>query len=62
MTLQRNGADARAHLEARVRELELALALLARRWEQELVPRLLELEQDVDELLELVRPEPRKEE
>jgi hypothetical protein len=49
--MDHNGAEARTHLEARVRELELALALLARRWQDELAPRLLDVEQDVDRLL-----------
>lgn len=54
MSPQPNGADTLAHLQGRVRELELALELLGRRWQDELVPRLVAIEQDVDRLLELI--------
>ena len=57
-----NGASHYATLTARVTELEHALSLLARRWQDELIPRLVAIEQDVDELLELLRPQHHEEE
>jgi uncharacterized coiled-coil protein SlyX len=42
-----NGASVCAHLEARVHELEIAIAILARRYEGELVARLLSIEEEV---------------
>lgn len=57
-----NGASSLGALHARVRELELALQLLARRWQDELVPRLVVIEQDVDRLLELLEAHHPKEE
>jgi len=47
----RNGDSLYAQLELRVAELERAIALLARRWERELTPRLVRVEGEVDMLL-----------
>lgn len=42
-----NGADRYAALEARVAELEASLRILARRWEEELTPRLADMDRDM---------------
>lgn len=42
-----NGASVCAHLEARVRELEAALALLTRRIEEKIIPRVLASEDEI---------------
>jgi len=57
-----NGAATLAHVLARVAAMENALALLARRWQDELAPRLLAIEHDVDVLLELLRAHHQEEE
>ena len=45
-----NGASHYATLAARVDALEAAVQILTRRWEEMLTPRLVALEQDVDQL------------
>ena len=45
--MQENGASVCAHLAARVAELEAAHALLMRKWEGELVPRLLAQDEEI---------------
>ena len=45
-----NGADAYAALAARVAELESAVRILAQRWEEQLGPRLVAIERDVDQV------------
>lgn len=45
-----NGADAYATLAARVAELESAIRILARRWEEQLVPRLVAIERDIEQV------------
>ena len=47
----RNGSSVYSQLELRIAELERALSLLSRRWERELVPRLVRIEGEVDTLL-----------
>jgi hypothetical protein len=47
----KNGGSVYTHLEARLAELERALSLLSRRWERELVPRLVRIEREVDTIL-----------
>lgn len=49
-----NGADRYTSLAARVAELETAIGILARRWEVELVPRLVEIDADLDHLARAV--------
>jgi len=61
VSLDSNGAGALAHVEARVAALEHAITLVAQRWQDALVPRLLAIERDVDELLKLLRPQPQEE-
>ena len=45
--MDRNGASHCAHLEARMTALEAALSGLTRRWEGELVPRLLAQDEEI---------------
>jgi hypothetical protein len=47
----RNGDTVYSHLEARVAELERALALLTRRIERDLIKRVVRVEHDVDTIL-----------
>jgi hypothetical protein len=51
-----NGVDAYAALAARVAELEAAVGILARRWEEQLAPRLVAIERDVDHLAAEIAP------
>lgn len=46
-----NGTSHYAQLDARVAELERALSLLTRRWQRELIPRLVRIEHEVDTIL-----------
>jgi len=45
-----NGDDRYAALAAIVAELQAAVRIIARRWEEELTPRLVAVERDVDQV------------